>query len=166
MFGKWLGQLQTTPIKSGFSLGKCSLKRYGSYCYEDICINKNLQDQWWWWFSYICLILGYLMFITIWTLNIVTVDYKDDRTFVTLYTVLVFTSLYNVIASMSLGLIIMFIVMILMIISLILWFPWIIFCQEWMSWRPRNDGDIDRNAFDNMINQRTNVQDVLLYIFK
>jgi len=35
-----------------------------------------------------------------------------------------------------------------------------------MAWRPENDGDVNREAFEVMIQNRTNVQDVLIYIFK
>lgn len=35
-----------------------------------------------------------------------------------------------------------------------------------MSWRPQNDGDVDRDEFENMAHNRTSVQDVLLFIFK
>jgi len=100
-------------------------------------------------------------------LNILT-DYVEDSTFVILSTILLFTTIYNMLAVKSLWKTFMYIIMILIGILLVLWFPCIIFCLKCMSWNPQNDGDgdVDRTAFEMMIHNRTNFQDTLLYIFK
>lgn len=35
-----------------------------------------------------------------------------------------------------------------------------------MSWRPENNGDVDREGFNLMMHNQTSVQEVLLYIFR
>ncbi|CAI2363859.1 unnamed protein product [Moneuplotes crassus] len=127
---------------------------------------KNLQDQCWWWFSYTFLLVSYFMFVVLWVLDVVSDEYSEDRLFMGAMTFVIITSFYNLVASISLVIIIMIVIMMLMIVLLIICFPCIILCQDCMSWRPRNNGDVDREEFKNLVNNRNHVQDVLLYIFR
>lgn len=127
---------------------------------------KALQHKCYWWFSYICLLLGYLMFTSIWVLRKVLSDYKDEETYYNLFIVILATSSYLVLASLALDLIIMVMVMVFMVFALFFWFPCIIFCQDWMTWRPEHDGDVDRIRFEDLVSAKSSTQDILMYIFK
>ena len=91
---------------------------------------------------------------------------KDDRPFQICFIIILSTSCYIAIASLALEMIIMMIVMILMVFTLIPFICWAIICPSCLSWRPRNNGDIDRDDFIDLLNQDNTTEDVLVYLFR
>jgi hypothetical protein len=106
------------------------------------------------------------MFYGIWVVPAIQQDYDDDKAFQNISIVVLLLAVYNLISSLALGAIMVTVAIISIIISTIIFFPCIVFCHECITWKPVNDGDVDRVRFLSIIKGKDTEREVLIFIFK